>query len=1173
TDADGVTVLYAYDTLGRRDTVALDRNRNGKIDYDGSDRIEKTQLSFARQNPREPTSDIVAQTTKLVWGTAGSDTPETASLSAVAANNLASWLHVGAQTSHRSLSYDGTSWIETTLRPDHSYILRTYVAGTGMTVVDSETLFDKSDTPIVSTSNHYDAHGRLTGSTDTRDGRPGTAFTYYDSDHICTTTTPAPGGPQTTTYTYDDRGRRDLVTLPDSGVIDYDYNTYGKLAEVSGARSYHITYEYDHRGRISKMNTRPGSAHQATTEWHYHPLSGLLAKKIAPGGDPLSGANTHSYQQTPAGRLHKRTNGRATVATFTYLESGELGSITYDDRTTPANAFTYQRSGNLATRSDASGDHIYTPDSQGAYAGSQTIAGPLDKTSITPDYDQLGRRTGLTLTAGNQTIAVSYTYDALSRLDTVLQGPAKATYIPRPDSLKFQGLDFEHDGTHVLSQRIQHDSLNRIASTATTTRTTAPDPLFATTYTYNNGGQRTRATRENGSHWNYHYDAFGHLTDATKFPTSTGSEALGGFAFDYRYDQLGNRISNSTAGLGLPGRGSNDSPLTRYSPAIGDSSQVASVLTPGIISVAGTADPQASVTVAVDSATAQQAARQGAHFHHAADVDNSTSATRVEIAVRAGLPDGSDTVATAHLTPAASATTIYDGDGNITSDGYRTYAWDAENRLVKVETIPSAVPLGAGEYKTEMAYDAIGRRFQKTESHKISGSWTVSSNTRYLYDGWNLIAEIDGTTATPILKRSYMWGTDLSGTEQGAGGTGGLLAVTTHTGPTPGTHATVYDANGNITALVDTSTAEPSATYQYDPYGNLLQATGPAAQINPFRFSTKYHDDTTGLIYYGLRYYDPNHGRWISRDPIGEDGGTNLYSFVGNDPINATDLLGLVLFSFDGTGNDRNKDNWDAEDDENTPTNVAVMTDLYRGQTFYVHGVGTRTDVWLGNLNGYGTKERLETQFRRFCTYNKVKPSDPIDIIGFSRGAASARIFSNKLLNTSRSVLIRFLGIFDTVSQMGVPNRLNHQFGYNLDVSESIGLISHAVAKNEYRSLFPLTSISKSTYYQSLLLAQMLGSGGVNAFDPDEYVEIKGSNFIEKPFTGAHSDIGGGYSDGRNVSALFWMIGQGQGVGAPFADLVTYEFYPEIEQSPESHDSRYFFEFLDHDRVIFPGNR
>jgi len=68
-----------------------------------------------------------------------------------------------------------------------------------------------------------------------------------------------------------------------------------------------------------------------------------------------------------------------------------------------------------------------------------------------------------------------------------------------------------------------------------------------------------------------------------------------------------------------------------------------------------------------------------------------------------------------------------------------------------------------------------------------------------------------------------------------------------------------------------------------------------AIASDAFRFSTKYLDEETGLSYYGFRFYDPRIGRWLSRDPIGERGGMNLYGFVGNNAVNNIDPLGLAF--------------------------------------------------------------------------------------------------------------------------------------------------------------------------------------------------------------------------------------------------------------------------------------
>jgi RHS repeat-associated protein len=88
---------------------------------------------------------------------------------------------------------------------------------------------------------------------------------------------------------------------------------------------------------------------------------------------------------------------------------------------------------------------------------------------------------------------------------------------------------------------------------------------------------------------------------------------------------------------------------------------------------------------------------------------------------------------------------------------------------------------------------------------------------------------------------------------------------------------------------------EVSAHYEYDPFGKTTVATGPKANDFAHRFSTKPLDATTGLYYYGYRFYDPETGRWPSRDPIEEEGGINLYAFVGNDSVNQFDVLGLKL--------------------------------------------------------------------------------------------------------------------------------------------------------------------------------------------------------------------------------------------------------------------------------------
>jgi RHS repeat-associated protein len=107
------------------------------------------------------------------------------------------------------------------------------------------------------------------------------------------------------------------------------------------------------------------------------------------------------------------------------------------------------------------------------------------------------------------------------------------------------------------------------------------------------------------------------------------------------------------------------------------------------------------------------------------------------------------------------------------------------------------------------------------------------------------------------------------------------------------TYLYCYDGNGNVGQLVNAATGEIAAHYEYDPFGKTLVADETLTNANPFRFSTKFRDTETGLYYYGFRYYEPGIGRWLSRDPLGEEGGYNLYAFIFNSPIFLFDPFGL----------------------------------------------------------------------------------------------------------------------------------------------------------------------------------------------------------------------------------------------------------------------------------------
>ena len=231
---------------------------------------------------------------------------------------------------------------------------------------------------------------------------------------------------------------------------------------------------------------------------------------------------------------------------------------------------------------------------------------------------------------------------------------------------------------------------------------------------------------------------------------------------------------------------------------------------------------------------------------------------------------------------AAAFVPQYDADGNQTlvktSTGIWTVTYNAENRPVKFESED-------GGTTVECAYDSMGRRFEK----KVTVGGTTGFHARYLYRDYLQVAECDLTGETPVLVRSYLW--DPSEPEATR-----VLAMTRW--EANGTQVKehlycMHDAMKNVTSLFGEAPGR-RALYEYRPYGGLVTSEGNMAQENKFRFSCEYMDDELGLIYYNYRHLNPHDGRWISRDPVMEQGGWNLFAFVNNNGIINFDLVGLI---------------------------------------------------------------------------------------------------------------------------------------------------------------------------------------------------------------------------------------------------------------------------------------
>jgi RHS repeat-associated protein len=212
----------------------------------------------------------------------------------------------------------------------------------------------------------------------------------------------------------------------------------------------------------------------------------------------------------------------------------------------------------------------------------------------------------------------------------------------------------------------------------------------------------------------------------------------------------------------------------------------------------------------------------------------------------------------------------------------------------------------AGNTRIDNRYDPLRRQVLKQVStwDTSTANWVLQKTVRFTYDGWNVIEEEQlqdsGSGFQPLAITRHIWGMDVSGTLQGAGGVGGLLKAEETIGTAASSHYPWYDGNGNVVGLMR-GNGTVDAVYRYSAFGGKAEVTvnsSTFAARNPYRFSTKYLDaeveTTEGTYYYGYWHYATALGRWPNRDPIAERGGLNLYGMVGNNPVNFIDYLGLA---------------------------------------------------------------------------------------------------------------------------------------------------------------------------------------------------------------------------------------------------------------------------------------
>jgi RHS repeat-associated protein len=869
--------LYEYDVLGNQFRVGSDLDGSGTLSTASADRIAESD--FVYQQSGTDWFKMTSNKTYLINGNATLTTlrTETERLSNFSVNGNDKTISdlmvtdVAGNQTRTTISVDRAVKKETIRidRPD-SDTDAVEISVNGLPQSSAAAM------PMLAITFSYDSLARLTGVINPATGTSSKAYSMTTGQVISESE-----GLQTTTYEYypisDVRaGKLKTQTNPAGKKVYFNYNSRGEMVQTWGDTTYPVEYVFDAYGQRTEMHTfRGGSGWQGSswptstkgtmdaTRWIYQPSTGLLTDKEETSGkavsytyDALGRVLTRSWARLDAG------NNRI-ATTYSYdPNTGELLGMTYSD-VTPAVTFTYDRGGRQDTISDSAGSHTLTHNADGQLLSDQITGGLLDGVNLTIGYDGFLRRNSLQSSQNATTLSnQTYGYDTASRLQSVTSGSQSATYAYYPTS------GFLNTTTFTIGTQISrgYDSLGRLQSIATTTPVSGTVASYS--YIYNSLDQRTRVTREDNSYWTYGYNDRGELTSGKKYWSD--DTPVRGQQTEYAFDNIGNR---SSAKAGGDEQGLNLRLSTYTANSLNEYEQRT---VPGAIDVIGSANSAATTTVN-NLATY----RRGEYFYKELAVDNSLTPVYQQVnavGVRNGIGEGGEDAVVeifGHVyLPKNSEVYSYDSDGNLLSDGRWNYSWDAENRLSSMEAI-SIVP-NAAKQKLEFAYDWMNRRIQKKVYSWNSGTGTyqLQSTTKFVHDNWDLMAELTGSNA---LIRNYVWGS------------GELLFVIDPVN----LYIAGFDGNDNITSLVGVSNGMVAAIYDYDSFGQNLQATGNYAATNQFKFSSKYQDSESGLSYYGRRYYNPQIGRWINRDPSEEYGGVNLYDFVNNDGINQTDLLGL----------------------------------------------------------------------------------------------------------------------------------------------------------------------------------------------------------------------------------------------------------------------------------------
>ncbi|MEO0511174.1 MAG: RHS repeat-associated core domain-containing protein [Verrucomicrobiota bacterium] len=827
-DPDGIVTLFAYNAEGERYRTAIDLDQDDVIGVGAADpdRVTETEILLATRD-----GETVERVQTAVWTDSGL---VVTSIQDRSLDGRESWSQRFEQVTHtvQSVPADG-DWTITTTQPDGSYTIQTYTDGR----MSGTASYDSAGVLLASNGITYDNLGRQSTITDSRTGT--TTLAYYDNDALESTTAPDPDGAGSlgtllTQYLYDVMGRQTQVIHPDATSTYTVYNQKNQLTKTYGSLQNPVEYTYDYAGRQATLTTwqdfdettGTGLSGSAVTTWIYDSQRGWLSRKEYPDaatGSPAT-AGAIDYTYTPGGRLASRTWARGLATNYAYNSAGELLAADYDDAgATPDLHYSYTRTG----QQDVVGE--------GSYAVAAFTAGQVFTPALAPSLNTTDRSTDYAYNARFQ--IETETMTGLLGSDVVLARSYEDGTETNGLIGRSKGYDLSVSASSVQSADYTYDAAGRLATVA--------DGSDTFTYGYLADTVNLLASVTGPVHTaTYSYEPGRNAMTGIENKETVGTATVVS-NYSYTYNALGQRADREQSGTAFTATTKDTFTYDYLGQVTASSNDTES---------SGFYDQ----SFTYDEIGNRLSHRLGlvTQFYSSNALNQYDSLDYQIPAFNPGTPQSliDDTNAIIAERPRYQTPT-YDLDGNQTSDEAGSYTWNGENRL---RTAGGAT----------FTYDYMGRLVKKDDGTDVEV---------YVYDGWNRIAKyVNGS-----LSSKNLWGLDLSGTMQGAGGVGGLLKE--------GNLYATYDANGNIVQKLNSS-GVASMAVEYDPFGNVISGI----LVGEYGFSTKPLVDDIEFYYYGYRYYDPETGRWPSRDPIEEQGGLNLYCMVGNDLVNHSDVLGEI---------------------------------------------------------------------------------------------------------------------------------------------------------------------------------------------------------------------------------------------------------------------------------------